>query len=167
MSVDNNLVQNYRKLRLHRCVIVEGVRVIAFRNMDHLYTTRVRLRAMDWGDAEAMTRVYNKMLEDQGLDQTEANRWALVWASRAAWEIYMCLLYAEIEHYTAVSLKHPIIKREPLDNYLKSHEALIEHLQSVRDILLHPLNETSYYDSLGQFSVAAGQTASDIFLGNL
>ena len=44
MSMDNNLFQNYRKLRSHRCVIVEGVRVIAFRNMDHLFTTRVRLR---------------------------------------------------------------------------------------------------------------------------
>ena len=85
MSIDDNLVQNYTKLRFHRCVIVEGVRVIAFRNMDHLSTTRVKLQAMDWGDSEAMARVQNKMLEDQGLDQTEANRWALVWASRAAW----------------------------------------------------------------------------------
>ena len=164
MSIDNNLMENYRKLRLHRSVIVEGVRVIAFRNMDHLYTTRVRLRAMDWGDSEAMARVYNKMLEHQGLDQTEAKRSVLVWASRAAWEIYMCLLYAEIEHYTRVSQKHPIIKHEPLDSYLKSHEALIEHLKSVRDILLHPLNETSYYDSLRQFGIEARQTSPDIFL---
>jgi hypothetical protein len=164
MSIDNNLMQSYGKLRLHRCVIVEGVRAIAFRNMDHLFTTRVRLGAMDWGDSEAMARVQNKMLEDQGLDQTEANRSALVWTSRAAWEIYMCLLFAEIEHYQAVSKKHPIIKHEPLDSYLTSHEALIEHLQSVRDILLHPLKETSYYDSLRQFSVEAGQTAPDIFL---
>ena len=164
MSVDNNLVQNYRKLRLHRCVIVEGVRVIAFRNMDHLYTTRVRLRAMDWGDAEAMTRVYNKMLEDQGLDQTEANRSALVWSSRAAWEIYTCLLYAEIEHYSAVAHRHPSIRYEPLDSYLKSHEALIEQLENVRDKLLHPLKETSYEDSLRQFGIEARQTAPDMFL---
>ena len=61
-----------------------------------------------------MARVQNKMLEDQGLDQTEANRSALVWASRAAWEIYMCLLYAEIEHYRAVSQKHPHITYAPL-----------------------------------------------------
>ena len=67
MSIDNNLIQNYTKLRVHRCVIVEGVRVIAFRNMDHLYTTRVRSKAMDWAASEAMARVYNRMLEDQGL----------------------------------------------------------------------------------------------------
>ena len=164
MSIDNNLFQNYRKLRVHRCVIVEGVRVIAFRSMDHLFTTRVRLNAMDWGDSEAMARVQNKMLEDQGLDQTEANRSDLVWASRAAWEIYMCLLYAEIEHYRAVSQKHPHITYAPLDSYLKSHIALIEHLQSVRDILLHPLKETSYYESLRQFGIEARQTAPDTFL---
>ena len=164
MSIDNNLLQNYRKLRLHRCAIVEGVRVIAFRDMDHLYTTRVRLRAMDWGDAEAMTCVYNKMLENQGLAQTEANRLALVWSSRAAWEIYMCLLYAEIEHYEAVSKKDPNIRYEPLDSYLKSHKALIDHLQNLRDALLHPLKETSYYHSLSQFSIEARQTAPDIFL---
>ena len=164
MSIDNNLVQNYRKLRLHRCVIVEGVRVIAFRNMDHLYTTRVRLQAMDWGDAEAMTRVYNKMLEDQGLDQTEDNRLVLLWASRAAWEIYTCLLYAEIEHYSVVAHRHPNIRYEPLDSYLKSHEALIEQLENVRDKLLHPLKETSYDDSLRRFGIEARQTAPDMFL---
>ena len=164
MSIDNNLIQNYTKLRLHRCVVVEGVRVIAFRNMDHLFTTRVRLQAMDWGDSEAMARVQSKMLKDQGLDQTEANRSALVWASRAAWEIYMCLLYAEIEHYMAVSQRHPHITYEPLDSYLKSHKALIEHLRSVRDILLHPLKEISYYDSLRQFGIEARQTAEDTFL---
>ena len=164
MSIDNNLIQNYTKLRVHRCVIVEGVRVIAFRNMDHLYTTRVRSKAMDWAASEAMARVYNRMLEDQGLEQTETNRSALVWVSRAAWEIYMCLLYAEIEHYRAVSQKHPNIRYEPLDSYLKSHEALIEHLQSVRDILLHPLKETSYDDSLRRFGIQARQTAPDMFL---
>ena len=164
MSIDNNLVQNYRKLRLHRCVIVEGVRVIAFRNMDHLCTTRVRLQAMDGGDAEAMTRVYNKMLEDQGLDQTEDNRLVLLWASRAAWEIYTCLLYAEIEHYSAVAHRHPNIRYEPLDSYLKSHEALIEQLENVRDKLLHPLKETSYDDSLRRFGIEARQTAPDMFL---
>ena len=36
---------------------------------------------MDWGDSEAMARVYNKMLEDQGLDETEVNCLALLWAS--------------------------------------------------------------------------------------
>ena len=88
MSIDNNLMQSYGKLRLHRCVIVEGVRVIAFRNMDHLFTTRVRLGAMDWGDSEAMARVQNKMLEDQGLDQTEANRSALVWTAELLVSLY-------------------------------------------------------------------------------
>ena len=107
-------MQNYRKLRLRRCVIVECVRVIAFRDMDHLYTTRVQLGVIDWGDPEAMARVQNTMLEDQGLDQIEANRPALVWASRVPWEIYMCLLHAEIEHYEAVSQKYPNVKYEPL-----------------------------------------------------
>ena len=119
---------------------------------------------MDWGDSEAMARVQNKMLDDQGLDQTEENRSALVWASRAAWEIYMCLLYAEIEHYEEVSKKHPHIAYEPLEIYLESHEPLVQHLQSVRDILLHPLKETSYYDSLRQFGIEARQTAPDTFL---
>ena len=119
---------------------------------------------MDWGDSEAMARVQNKMLEDQGLDQSEANRLAMVWASRAAWEIYMCLLYAEIEHYKAVSRKYPHITYDPLDSYLESHKALIEHLESVRDILLHPLKETSYYDSLRQFGIEASKTAPDTFL---
>ena len=50
------------------------------------------------------------------------------------------------------------------DSYLKSHKDLIEHLQSVRDILLHPLKETSYYDRLRQFGIEASQTAPDTFL---
>ena len=51
-------------------------------------------------DPNGADRVFDKMLLDQGMDQTEENRWVLGWAS---WEVYMCLLYAGIEKYRQVS----------------------------------------------------------------
>ncbi len=36
MRIGSQWLKDYAKLRHHRCAITEGIRVIAFRNMDHL-----------------------------------------------------------------------------------------------------------------------------------
>ena len=39
----------YSKLREHRCRITEGIRVIAFRNMDHLTAAEHHVDVVEWG----------------------------------------------------------------------------------------------------------------------
>ena len=88
-----------------------------------------------------MDRVLDKMLLDHGMDPSKENRWVLGWASRASWEIYMCLLFAGIEQYRTVSCKHPEIRFGPIEEFLNRNGTLVEHVGAVRDKLLHPLRK--------------------------
>ena len=162
--MDRSLLRRYTQLRWHRCLLVESMRAVAFRNMDHLYVTRVALAVSDWTDPDGSDRVSDKMLLDQEMDQTKENRWVLGWASRASWEVYMCLLYAGIEQYRKALRDYPAISFGPLEEWLQCHEELVEHLRAVRHKLLHPLNDSDYFNSLGGIGIAARHAAPDLFL---
>ena len=164
MRTDRTLLRRYVKLRWHRCLLVEAMRVVAFRNMDHLYVSRVALGVSDWADRDGSDRVFDKMLLNQGMEQNEANRWVLGWASRASWEVYMCLLYAGIEHYRRVTRDHPETRFRPLEEWLDRHNELVEHLRAIRHKLLHPLSEANYLDGLSGIGAAAKHAAPDVFL---
>ncbi len=160
-SIDTRLLKYYVKMRDHRCGITEGIRVIAFRNMDHLTTACEQLGIANTADEASRILVQDRMLEDQGLEKTDTNRWLLGFATWVPWEIYMCLLCAEIEHYMTVSQEHTTLVYAPLKDYLASHQALFQSLKEVRHALLHPLKETTHQDYLRQFMVDAGRAAPD------
>ena len=164
MTIEKRLLRRYTRFRWHRCLLVEAMRVIAFRNMDHMYVTRVALGVSDWADPDTMDRVLDKILLDQGMDLTKEHRWVLGWGSRASWEVYMCMLYAGIEQYGTVSRKHPEFSFGPLDEFLHRNRTLVEHLGAVRDKLLHPLKDADYGDNLRDVGMAARHTAPDLFL---
>ena len=138
--------------------------MIALRNMDHMYVTRLELGVSDWADPVAFDRVSDKMLLDQGLEPPKPNRFVLGWAGWASWDIYMCLLYAGVEQYETVSAEHPEISFGPLEKFLLVNRNLVEHLRGVRNKLLHPLKSGEYGDSLSGLGVAARHNAPDIFL---
>ena len=156
-SIDTSLLKYYVKLRDHRCGITEGIRVIAFRNADHMIRSREQLGVKDTSDDASRVHVQDKMLEDQGLEKTDNNRWLLELATSVPWEIYMCLLYAEIEHYRTVSHKHKALVYTPLADHLALHPHLVQSLREVRDSLLHPLKETTHKENLQRFTEDAGR----------
>ncbi len=160
-SVDLNLLKYYAKLREHRCGIAEGIRVIAFRNMDHLSRTILQLGITDLSEEASRNSILNKMLEDQGLHSNHMNRWLLQAATWVPWEIYMCLLDAEIDNYKRISDKHPSLTYEPLEDYFLSHPSVVTSRRKARHSLLHPLKETTYEENLHQFMNNARKSSAD------
>ena len=163
MRVNRSLVGEFEKLRWHRCLVVEAMREIAFRNRDHFYVASVRLGLSDRADSEAVTLIFDKMLEDQEVKPTEANRWVLGWANRGSWEVYMCLLHSLVEDYERMRRTHPSAAFAPLDDFLQLNEELVEELKAVRDKLLHPQSRTDYNSKLGSLGNAARQVAPDLY----
>ena len=160
-SIDGNLLGYYSKLREHRCRITEGIRVIAFRNVDHLNAAMRLLGVSGFPDLATISRVQDKMLKDQGLERNDRNRWFLGYATWIPWEIYMCLLCAEIDNYEEISQKHTPLAYMPLDVYLASHQAVVQSLRDARDLLLHPIKDASMEDILRQFAVNARRMSPD------
>ena len=161
-SISSSLLDYYLKLRDHHCGITEGIRVIAFRNVDHLSAAMRHVGVTTgFSHLETISRVQDKMLEDQGLERNDSNRSFLGYATWIPWEIYMCLLCAEIDNYEAISRKHTTLAYAPLDKYLASHQAVVQCLRDVRDKVLHPMNDAALEHILRQFAGSARQMSPD------
>ena len=158
-SNSTSLLRYYSKLRDHRCNLVEGIRIIAFRNADHLSRVMTQLNLDDMGDAASVTAAQNRMLDDQRLEKNDTNRWLMDGATWIPWEIYICLLYAEFESYIKVSRTNQQLAYGPLEEYISSHERFIQSLKNVRDKLLHPMKDVDYKESLEQVFDTARQTS--------
>ena len=160
-GISSSLLDYYLKLRDHRCRIAEGIRVIAFRNVDHLNAAMRHVGATGFSDLASISPVQDKMLEDQGLERNESNRSFLGYATWIPWELYMCLLCAEIDNYEVISHKHTTLAYTPLDTYLTSHQAVVQSLRDARDLLLHPLKDASLEHILRRFADSARQMSPD------
>ena len=114
--MDMQFVNFYRNLLYHRTSMLEGVRLVAFRNVSHLRRTSRRLAVDDPDDADAYRALLDSMIADQGMDANDETRWILELTNRYVWETYLCVLYAEIEAYQDTSANYPELKFEPLDS---------------------------------------------------
>ena len=133
-------VSFYRNLLYHRTSLLEGVRLVAFRNVGHLRRTSRRLGVSDADDADAYRAVVDGMIADQGMEANDQTRWMLEFTNRYVWETYLCLVYAEIEAYQDTSPEYPELKFAPLDSWLETGARSFQRVKQLRHSILHPEN---------------------------
>ena len=59
----------------------------------------------------------------------------------SVWDIYLCLLYVELDGYETHARSTPDLRCPTIDAFLKGNRAFVEWLKSFRDKLLHPISE--------------------------
>ena len=160
-AIDSDLAYHYYKLQTHRCWVLEGIRAIAYRNVDYTFKDRPGLEAKGYSGETYQLELQNEMLKEQGLEQTSSNRTLLHQVLWVPWEAYACLIYAEIEYYERISRKFPKLGYEPLDKRIKLHRTLIQSLRDVRDSFLHPLREPGFPATFVAFAEIAEQVGHD------
>ena len=138
--MDMQLVNFYRNVLYHRTSMLEGVRLVAFRNVSHLRRSSRRLAVDDPDDPDAYRTVLDGMIADQGMDATDETRWMLELTNRYVWETYLSLLYAEIEAYQDTSTDYLELKFEPLDSLLETGARSFQRVKQLRHSILHPEN---------------------------
>ena len=138
--MDMQSVSFYRNVLYHRTSMLEGVRLVAFRNVSHLQRTSRQLGVDDADDADAYRAVVDRMIADQGMDANDQTRWMLELTNRYVWETYLCLVYAEIEAYQDTSPDYPELKFEPLDSLLETGARSFQRVKQLRHSILHPEN---------------------------
>lgn len=154
----------YTKLKDHRSEVVEGVRQLAVRNMGHFTVVVDELGVDDISDERNFLAVQEKMLDDQKLRSTKMHRDFLRFLTFVPWEIYTCLVFAELDSYEVVARKNLSLKYAPLDELFDSEQDLIVSMKTVRDKLLHPLKNVSYEDTLGDYMEFVRNVAPDHML---
>ena len=135
----------YRNLFHHRTVILEGIRQIAFRNMIHLGDARAACAAHAWSPDEDdwIGRVQAKMLADQGLDDSELNRTVIGWATFYPLQVYLALLYAEIEYIRRNRERSAFLENNDVLPYFDEQHEAISRLEAFRTAFLHPVKPDS------------------------
>ena len=96
----------------------------------------------------SLIAVQNRMLQDQNIDPTPTNRWLLECANMNSWDIYICLLYAEIECYRS---DRKWISIPTLDQFMDDNKEILDMYKLVRDKLLHPLKNIDDDKTLSDF----------------
>ncbi len=144
----NATLRHYRNLRRHRSTILEGVRRIAVRNINHLIRTMTRLGIRDLGREGDAKEVLNVLFEEQGMGADVNSRPMVDYINMVPWEMYLCLLYVELENYRSASRRDPGLAFGPLEELFDSKSAAIEDLKTVRDKVLHPAKGIELGDAL-------------------
>ena len=137
-------VDSYRNLFYHRTVVVEGIRKIAFRNMAHLSDAMGRQPSLESvRDDDWIIEVQRRMLHDQGMDDTPLNRTLIGWATYYPLQVYLALLYAEVEFYRKFCEGKTLLDDAGFSAYLRSREQFVEKLGGFRHFFLHPSVENA------------------------
>ena len=130
----------YRNLLHHRTVYLEGIRRIAFRNMIHL-TERAGacgpFSSSQSGD-DWVLRVQTKMLADQGLENNALNYIVITLATFYPVQIYLALLYAEIEYIGRYRKRSALLEDSDVFEYLDREQETVCRLNGFRTAFLHP-----------------------------
>ena len=143
------LVRHLERIYNHRLYVLEGIRVAAHRNMDHLTRTMRSFGIERFTSDASLIAVQNRMLQDQGLQPNPTQRWLLGSSASNAWEVYLCLLYAEIESYR--SNRGPF-RFPTLDAFIRDNSEAIRAMKSLRDKLLHPKKDVIYEKTLSDLA---------------
>ena len=151
MELSKTTLRHFAYLRWHRSALLEGVSAIAIRHMNHLMGAMSRLGIQRLKDDKNADRVFDLIYEEQGLPAERNNRHIIEFINIVPWEMYICLLYVELEGYRSASRRDPSLVFGPLEDLLRQKGAIVDELKNVRDKVLHPAKRVDLGDALGSF----------------
>ena len=151
MELSKTTLRHFAYLRWHRSTLLEGVSAIAIRHMNHLMGAMSRLGIQRLKDDKNADRVFDLIHEEQGLPAERNNRHIIKLINTIPWEMYICLLYVELEGYRSASRRDPSLVFGPLEDLLRQKGAIVDELKNVRDKMLHPAKRIDLGDALNSF----------------
>ena len=159
----NNLLCYFHNLRHHRRFVVEEIRKVSWRNLNAFHDAMGHLGLDRATRREDFVAVIAHMLATRGLPINEETHSILKWTLWLPWQVYHCLLYAEIESYRKTSVTLPSIQYPPLSDFLHENGDAVNSLMDVRNKILHPQNKAELEDVEIMFIKHASRTSGDGF----
>lgn len=153
-----DLLHYYRNLRYHRYNVLEGIRLVAFRNVGKLHEAMGEIGLDRLTSAGDVAVVQDRMLAGQGVPADPITRMVMGWITFLPWEVYLCLLYAEIESYQKTAKSLPVVQHSALSDFLQRHETAVDFLRAMRHKTLHPQKELVLENAQAAFVESAGRS---------
>ena len=121
------------------------------RNINHLTRAMTRLGIRNLRREGDVKAVRNLLFEEQGMGADINSRPMVDYINTVPWEMYLCLLYVELESYRSASRRDPGLEFGPLEELFNSKITAIEDLKTVRDKILHPAKGIELGKALDSF----------------
>ena len=121
------------------------------RGINHLMGAMSRLGLEVLNDDQSVVRTLDLIYEEQGMSADRNSRPMVKFINIFPWEMYLCLLYVELEGYRSASRREPGLAFSPLEELLRQKAAIVEDLKTLRDKVLHPAKRIDLGDALGSF----------------
>ena len=134
-------------IHYHRYLVLEGVRCAALRNIGSFDRTQSK-SIIDAGAASLFSRKYNEPVEVILEDLNRICREMFGIFMNGLWEVYLCLLYEEVQAYRRLVKRNSNFGYLPLSSFLNANAAPLAHLREFRDRVLHPGSGASTTDAL-------------------
>ena len=131
----------------HRYLVLEGVRCAALRNIGSMDRTQSN-SIVDAGAVRLFSRKYNEPFEVILEDLNRIYRKMFGIFVDALWEVYLCLLYEELQAYRKLVKKNSNFGYAPLSGFLNRNRDMVTHLGEFRHRVLHPGSGASATDAL-------------------
>ena len=151
MELTRATLKHFVDLRWHRSTLLEGVSVLAIRHMNHVLGAMSRLGVKRMRDDRTAERVLDLIHQEQGMGADRNSRPMVEFISMIPWEMYLCLLYVELEGYRSASRRERNLVFDPLEHLLEQKPTVLEELKTVRDKVLHPAKSIDLGDALNKF----------------
>lgn len=143
--------------------MVEEIRKVSWRNLNAFHDAMGHLGLESATRKKDFMEVMAHILATQGLPFNGETRSILNWTLWLPWQIYHCLLYAEIESYRRKPDKMASIRYPPLSEFLRENDDAVNSLRDVRNKILHPQNEAELEDVEIMFIEHASRTSGHGF----
>ena len=151
LNLSKRTLRHYLNLRHNRSTLLSGVSKIAIRHMNHLMGAMLRLGLKDLRDDHNANRAFDLIFSEQGMSADRNSRRIVEYINAIPWEMYLCLLYVELEGYRSASRREPGLVFGPLEELLGQKAAIVNDLKEVRDKVLHPAKRIDLGDALDKF----------------
>lgn len=148
-------IRHFLALMQHRRRLLVAVSSMAVRHMAHFLGAMSRLGLNEISDDKSAERVFDLMFEDQAMPAGRNSRRMTEFIHVIPWEMYLCLLYVELEGYRSAAKREPTLVFPPLEHFLKQKAPVVETLKTFRDKVLHPAKDVDLDDALGGFMQAS------------
>ena len=136
-------------IHYHRCLILEGVRRAALRNIGSLDQKKLN-SIIDTGAVRLFSQKYNESVEVIEEDLNRICRDMFGIFMNSIWEVYLCLLYEELQAYKRLVKRNSGFGYAPLSAFMDANGDLLAHLRDFRDRVLHPGSRTSTTEALDE-----------------
>ena len=151
MELSKATLRHYLDLRQHRSTLLSGVSTIAIRHLNHMMGAMSRLGLEVLNDDPSVERTLDLIYEEQGMSTDRNSRPMVEFINVIPWEMYLCLLYVELEGYRSASRREPGLAFGLLEELLGQKAAIVEDLKTLRDKMLHPAKPIDLGDALDRF----------------